>query len=115
MFAETPAGIALLKSAVDGFKSAIGAAKDVGEIFDFIDQLFTSEQQIQKKKQKKQNDPFSVGSVVRETIDATSQGADVRDSQLVDLRFGYGTWQGIINEQAKRIQEQKQALEIVTG
>jgi hypothetical protein len=61
MFAETLAGIALVKSAVDGIKGAIGTAKDVSEIADFLDQLFTGEQQIQKKKIKKQNDPFSVG------------------------------------------------------
>ena len=66
MFAETLAGIALVKSAVDGIKGAIGTAKDVGEIADFLDQLFVGQQQIQKKKIKKQNDPFSVDSVARE-------------------------------------------------
>ena len=52
MFAETLAGIALVKSAVDGIKSAISTARDVGEIADELDKLFTGEQQIQKKKQK---------------------------------------------------------------
>ncbi len=66
MFAETLGGIALVKSAVDGIKGAIGTAKDVGEIADFLDQLFVGQQQIQKKKIKKQNDPFSVDSVARE-------------------------------------------------
>ena len=28
---------------------------------------------------------------------------------LVDLRFGPGTWQGILDERAKRIQEAKEA------
>ena len=51
MFAETLAGIALVKSAVDGIKSAIGTARDISEIADDIDKLFTGEQQIQKKKQ----------------------------------------------------------------
>lgn len=110
MFAETLAGIALVKSAVDGIKGAIGTAKDVGEIADFIDQLFTGEQQIQRKRIKKQNDPFSVGSVARETIDAKlAQEQMYEVSQLVDFRFGHGTWQGIINERARRIQEQKEA------
>ena len=70
MFAETLAGIALVKSAVDGIKSAISTARDVGEIADELDKLFTGEQQIQKKKNKRANDPFSVGSVARATIDA---------------------------------------------
>ena len=29
-------------------------------------------------------------------------------SQLVDLRFGHGTWQSIINERAKRLREQQE-------
>ena len=109
MFAETLAGIALVKSAVDGIKSAIGTAKDISEIADDIDKLFTGEQQIQRKKIKKQNDPFSVGSVARETIDAKLAKEQMYEvSQLVDLRFGHGTWQSIINERAKRLREQQE-------
>ena len=70
MFAETLAGIALVESAVDRIKGAISTAKDISEIADDIDKLLTGEQQIQKKKQKRSSDPFSVGSVARETIDA---------------------------------------------
>ena len=40
MIAETLAGIALLKSAVDGIKSAIGTAQDIGDIAGLIDALF---------------------------------------------------------------------------
>ena len=109
MFAETLAGIALVKSAVDGIKGAIGTAKDVGEIADFLDQLFVGEQQIQRKKSKKANDPFSVGSVARETIDAKLAAEHRQEiATLIDFRFGHGTWQSIINERAKRIQEQKE-------
>ena len=54
MFAETLAGIILLKSAVDVIKVAIGTAKDVSEIADFINQLFTGEQQIQRKKDQEE-------------------------------------------------------------
>ena len=109
MFAETLAGIALVKSAVDGIKSAIGTARDISEIADDIDKLFTGEQQIQRKKIKKQNDPFSVGSVARETIDAKLAKEKMYEvSQLVDLRFGHGTWQSIINERAERLREQQE-------
>lgn len=109
MFAETLAGIALVKSAVDGIKSAIGTARDISEIADDIDKLFTGEQQIQKKKQKRSNDPFSVGSVARETIDAKLAAEHRQEiATLIDLRFGHGTWQSIINERAKRLQEHKE-------
>ena len=100
----------MVKSAVDGIKSAIGTARDISEIADDIDKLFTGEQQIQRKRIKKQNDPFSVGSVAKETIDAKlAQEQMYEVSQLVDLRFGHGTWQSIINERAKRLREQQEA------
>lgn len=109
MFAETLAGIALVKSAVDGIKSAIGTAKDISEIADDIDKLFIGEQQIQKKKSKKASDPFSVGSVARETIDAKIAAEHRQEiATLIDFRFGHGTWQSIINERAKRLQEHKE-------
>ena len=113
MFAETFAGIALVKSAVDGFKSAIGTATDISEIDDDIDKLFTGEQQIQKNKQQQQkrsSNPFTVGLVARETMDAklTSEHRQ-KIATLIDLRFCHGAWQSIINERAKRLQEQQEA------
>ena len=108
MFAETLAGIALVKSAVDGIKSAIGTARDISEIADDIDKLFTGEQQIQKKKRS--SDPISVRSVARETIDAKLAAERRQEiATLVDLRFGHGTWQSIINERAKRLREHQEA------
>ncbi len=104
MFAETLAGIALVKSAVDGIKGAISTAKDISEIAGDIDKLFTGEQQIQKNKQKRSSNPFTVGSVARETIEA-KLAAEHRQqiATLIDLRFGHGTWQLIINERANRL------------
>jgi len=100
------AGIALVKSAVEGIKSAIGTANDIGEIASYIDNLFEGEKQIQQKRSKKQNNILSIGSVAREAIDAKlAQEQMYEISQLIDLRFGHGTWQGIVNERAKRLQE----------
>ena len=110
MFAETLAGIALVKSAVDGIKGAISTAKDISEIAGDIDKLFTGEQQIQKNKQKRYSDLFSVGSVARETIDAKLAAEHRQEiATLIDLRFGHGTWQSIINEHANRLWEQQEA------
>ena len=100
------AGIALVKSAVEGIKSAIGTANDIGEIASYIDNLFEGEKQIQQKRSKKQNNILSIGSVAKEAIDAKlAQEQMYEISQLIDLRFGHGTWQGIVNERAKRLQE----------
>lgn len=112
MIAETLAGIALVKSAVDGIKSAIGTANDIGEIASHIDDLFLGEQQAQKARNKKSGvNQFDVGSVAKETIDAKLAAEHLYNvSVLVDQRFGHGTWQGIINERARRIQEAKEEV-----
>lgn len=106
--AEALAGIALVKSAVDGIKSAISTAKDVSDIASDIDKLFEGEQQVQKDR-RKANDPFSVKSVAEETINAKLAREHMDEMrQLVDMRFGHGTWQGIIAERARRIQAMKE-------
>ena len=106
---EALAGIALVKSAVDGIKSAISTAKDVSDIAHQIDNLFEGEKQIQRNK-RKANDPFSIHSVAEETINAKLAREHMDEMrQLVDMRFGHGTWQGIITERARRIQEAKEA------
>ena len=110
MIAETMAGIALVKGAVDGIKSIIGTANDISDIAGHIDNLFEGERQIQQKRNNKQNDPFAIKSIAQETIDAKLAQEKMDEMrQLIDFRFGHGTWQSIINERAKRIQEAKEA------
>ena len=48
MIGEVLAGAALIKSSVSAIKSAIGKAKDVGEIASFIDQMFLGKAQLEK-------------------------------------------------------------------
>ena len=110
MIAETLAGIALVKSAVDGIKSAIGTANDIGEISSHIDNLFLGEQQAQKARNKKSGvNQFDVTSVAKETIDAKLAAEHLYTvSVMVDQRFGHGTWAGIVNERARRLQEAKE-------
>jgi len=111
MIAETLAGIALVKSAVDGIKSAIGTAQDISEIAGHIDNLFEGESQTQRARNKKSGvNQFSVNSVAKETIDAKIAAEKLYEvSVMVDQRFGHGTWSGIVTERAKRIQEAKEA------
>lgn len=111
MIAETLAGLALVKSAVDGIKSAMATATDISDIAGQIDDLFLGEQQAQKARNKKAGaSQFSVNSVAKETIDAKVAAEKLYEvSVLVDQRFGHGTWQGIVNERARRIQEAKEA------
>jgi hypothetical protein len=114
MIAETLAGIALFKSAVDGIKGAIGTADDVSEIAGYIDKLFEGEKQVQERRNKKASAPgladqFGVETVASEIIDAKLAKEKMYEiSQLVDLRFGPGTWRSIVDERARRIQEAKE-------
>jgi hypothetical protein len=113
MIAETMAGIALVKGAVDGIKSIIGTANDVSEIAGYIDKLFEGEKQVQHKRNQKSGvDNFGgIGGVASEVIDARLAAEKLYEvSQLVDLRFGPGTWKSIVDERAKRIREQKEKI-----
>ncbi len=115
MIAETLAGIALVKSAVDGIKSAIGTANDIGDIAGYIDNLFEGEKQVQQVRNKKAGsvgfgDQFGVDTVAREVIDARIAAEKLHEvATMVDMRFGPGTWKGIVTERANRIKAAKEA------
>lgn len=117
MIAETLAGIALVKSAVDGIKSAIGTANDISEIAGHIDKLFEGEKQVQQQRSKKAGtgltDQFGINSVAQEMIDARLAQEKITEMRnLVDMRFGPGTWKGIVDERARRIQEAKEVAAV---
>ena len=110
MIAETMAGIALVKGAVDGIKSMIGTANDVGEIAGYIDKLFEGEKQVQQKRNSKSGvDNFGgIGGVASEVIDARLAKEKMQEvATLIDMRFGHGTWKSIVDERARRLQEEK--------
>jgi hypothetical protein len=108
------AGIALVKASVDGIKSALGTAKDIGAIANDIDALLNGQAQVQVASNKKAGvglaDQFGVQSVAKEMIDAKIAAEHVAEvRRLTDHRFGAGTWQSILDERAKRIKEAKAA------
>ena len=104
------AGIALVKGAADGIKAVIGSAKDVSEIAGYIDKLFEGEKQVQHARSKKSSvGSLELGGVASEIIDARLAKEKMDEiRQLVDFRFGHGTWKSIVDERARRIQEQKE-------
>tara|TARA_R100000654_G_scaffold10606_1_gene23314 strand:+ start:153 stop:620 length:468 start_codon:yes stop_codon:yes gene_type:complete len=109
MFAETLAGIALCKSAFEAIKKGVSTAKDVSEIAKDIDNFFSGEQEVNRAANKKAGaSDISLKSVAQEVIDR-KLAAEQRQqlSTMIDLRFGPGTFASIVNERARRIQEQK--------
>src|SRR5210317_117974 len=110
MIAETMAGIALVKGAVDGIKSIINTANDVSDIAGYVDKLFEGEKQVQQKRNKKSGmDNFGgIGGVATEVIDARLAKEKMQEvATLIDMRFGHGTWKSIVDERARRLQEEK--------
>ena len=113
MIAETMAGIALVKGAVDGIKSMINTANDVSDIAGYIDKLFEGEKQVQQQRNKKSTvSSFDgIGGVASEIIDAKLAAEKMQEvATLVDLRFGPGTWKSIVDERARRIREEKEQI-----
>lgn len=109
------AGIALVKQSVDFIKTHINTVQDIGQIAGQIDNLFTGEKQIQQARNKKAGaaglgDQFGVDTVAKEMIDAKLAAEKLQEvATMVDMRFGHGTWKSIVEERARRIQEQKEA------
>jgi len=111
--AEILAGIALVKSSVEFIKSNINTAKDIGEIAGAIDGLFQGTEECNKARNKKSGigmgDQFGIKSVAQEVIDAKLAEEKMNEMRnMIDMRFGPGTWQSIVDERAKRIQEAKE-------
>jgi len=112
--AEVLTGISLVKASVDFIKSNISTCQDIGQIASQIDDLFAGEKQVQQARAKKSGsglgDQFGVDTVAKEMIDARLAAEQLQEvATMVDMRFGHGTWAGIIAERAKRIQEAKEA------
>ena len=110
MIAETMAGIALVKGAVDGIKSIISTANDVSDIAGYVDKLFEGEKQVQQKRNSKSGvDNFGgIGGVASEVIDARLAKEKMQEvATLIDMRFGHGTLKSIVDERARRLQEEK--------
>ena len=108
---EIMAGIALVKSSVDFIKSNIDTCKDIGEIAGAIDGLLQGHQEVNKKSGQRGLgvlEQFDATHIARETIDAKIAAEKLQEvSTMINLRFGPDTWKEILEERARRIQEQK--------
>ena len=115
--AEVLTGIALVQQSVKFIKENISTAQDIGQIASQIDDLFAGEKQVQQARAKKSGtglgDQFGVDTVAKEMIDARLAQEKITEMRnLVDMRFGPGTWKGIVDERARRIQEAKEAAAV---
>jgi len=112
--AEILTGIALVQQSVAFIKSNINTVQDIGQIAGQIDDLFRGEKEAQQARNKKAGGglgaQFGVDTVAKEIIDAKIAAEKLQEvASMIDMRFGHGTWKGIVDERAKRIQEAKEA------
>jgi len=106
-------GIALVKKSVDFIKSNISTAQDIGDIIAHVDKALNGQQEVIKARDKANVDHFAVENVAKEVIDAKLAQEHLYEmKQLINLRFGHGTWEFILEERKKRIDAKKKAIKI---
>ena len=104
------AGMALVQKSVEFIKSNISTAQDISQIAGAIDWLFDGQKQINQKRFSDNNTLGQYKSAANDVIDAKLAQEQLDEMAiLVNNRFGYGTWQTIIRERAKRIADEKEA------
>ena len=114
--AEILAGIALVKSSVEFIKSNIDTCKDIGELGSAIDSLLRGKDEVNKKQGRGPSvrEQFDTSHIARETIDAKLAAEQLQEiASMIDFRFGHGTWRGILEERARRIQKAKEQRELM--
>lgn len=104
-------GIALVTKVTDHIKQGINAYKSIAEVGQEIDLLFRGEQELQQARNKKARaSQFSTNTVAKEIIDHKLAQEKLQEvATMIDMRFGHGTWAGILAERNKRIQEAREA------
>ena len=109
-------GIALFKQATSFIKDNINTVNDISGVAKQIDQMFTGQQQINKQRSKDANstaNELGLSNVTESIIDAKlaqEQMSEVKN--MINLRFGPNTWDEILNERKRRIDEIKEQKKI---
>ena len=102
-------GIALVTKSVEFIKSNIQTAQDIGQFVGAIDDAFKGEKDCIKSREGK--DLYATENVAQEIIDAKLAREHLYEmKQLINLRFGHGTWDEILAERKRRIDARKQAI-----
>ena len=103
------AGFALVKQSVDFIKGNIETVNDVRDIFGHVENILNGEQAIQKERFADKSVLGQTKSAAQSVIDAKLAKEAMNEMrQLVDYRFGHGTWQEIVEERAKRLQAERE-------
>lgn len=105
-------GITLVTTVADKIKQGINAYNSVAELGSQLEALFEGETELQRARNKKANkaDTFSTQGIAREVVEHKLAQEKMHEVAVaIDMRFGHGTWAGIIAERNNRIREAKEA------
>ena len=101
------AGIALVQQSVEFIKKNINTAQDISQILDMVDNALNGQQQINKERWGNKTLIGSHKSAAHAVIDAKLANEQIEEMKnLIDMRFGFGTWQEILKLRADRIREE---------
>ena len=101
------AGIALVQQSVEFIKKNINTDQDISQIFDMVDNALNGQQQINKERWGNKTLIGSHKSAAHAVIDAKLANEQIEEMKnLIDMRFGFGTWQEILKLRADRIREE---------
>ena len=101
------AGIALVQQSVEFIKKNINTAQDISQIFDMVDNALNGQQQINKERWGNKTLIGSHKSAAHAVIDAKLANEQIEEMKnLIDMRFGFGSWQEILKLRADRIREE---------
>ena len=126
--AESLAVFALAKTTINALKGAVDTAQDINSLYTGLDKLFHVKKQceleVAKKKPKKpksklhvlftkttkenSEDSLSVGAVAAMVLEQKKLDRQIKNLGIrIDNKFGYGTWDEILNTREKLLEERK--------
>tara|TARA_Y100001938_G_scaffold130793_1_gene187144 strand:- start:383 stop:850 length:468 start_codon:yes stop_codon:yes gene_type:complete len=104
-------GIALVQKSVEFIKQNISTANDIKDIAGALDGLFAGEKQVQQERYGNKSMLGQTKDAAHSVIDAKLAKEQMDEMrQLINARFGHGTFQQIIAERNKQIREEKERI-----
>ena len=105
-------GLALVQQGVDFVKKNINTAQDIGQIFGMVDAALNGRDQINKTRWGNKSLLGQHKDAANAVIDAKLAEEQIEEMKnLIDYRFGFGTWQEILQLRAQRIREEREEAE----
>lgn len=106
------AGIALVQQSVEFIKKNIETVQDIGQIIDVVDKALDGQQHINRQRWGNKSALGQHKQAAHAVIDAKLAQEQIEEMKnLIDYRFGFGTWNEILQLRAQRIREEREEAE----